>query len=151
MKALIRLMGCTGWSVSLLFPYDINRYSYDAAHLCSIYYIFTSKLEHLSNFQREIISTENIITCCSRPFFAGQNCLFKFTWQWVVKLHYSEGNLHYHYLNMILTVTFISSFVSSPEEAMSFVLIVSSGDEKGRESRALMANRWSRRDTNFWI
>ena len=32
-KALIRLRGCAGWSVPLLFTYDKNRFSHDVAHL----------------------------------------------------------------------------------------------------------------------
>ena len=32
-KALIRLHGCAGWSVPLLFAYGINRFSHDVAHL----------------------------------------------------------------------------------------------------------------------
>ena len=31
-KALIRLLGSTGWSASLLFAYGINRFSQDVAH-----------------------------------------------------------------------------------------------------------------------
>ena len=30
---LIRLSGCTGWTVPLLFPYGINRFSHDMAHI----------------------------------------------------------------------------------------------------------------------
>ena len=32
-KGLIRLRRCTGWSVPLLFAYDINRFSHDVAHV----------------------------------------------------------------------------------------------------------------------
>ena len=32
-KALIRLRGCAGWSVSLLFAYGKNRFSHDIAQL----------------------------------------------------------------------------------------------------------------------
>ena len=32
-KALIRLLGCTGWSAPLLFVYGINRFSHDVAHI----------------------------------------------------------------------------------------------------------------------
>ena len=33
---LIRLHGCAGWSVPLLFAYGINRFSHDLAHLASL-------------------------------------------------------------------------------------------------------------------
>ena len=32
-KVLIRLCGCAGWSGPLLFPYDVNRFCHDVAHM----------------------------------------------------------------------------------------------------------------------
>ena len=39
-KALIRLRGCAGWSVPLLFAYGINRFSHDVAHLCVKWWVW---------------------------------------------------------------------------------------------------------------
>ena len=35
-KALIRLLGCAGWSAPLLFAYGIKGFSHDVAHLFSL-------------------------------------------------------------------------------------------------------------------
>ena len=43
-KVLIRLLGCTGWSASLLFVYGINRCSHEVAHIIILLFCFSGQI-----------------------------------------------------------------------------------------------------------
>ena len=61
-KVLIRLDGCTGWSASLLFTYDTNRFFHDVAH-------FQINRSYLCRIRRKRI-------CCIQFYGETSNCWF---------------------------------------------------------------------------